>query len=421
MIRWLTIGLCLSFVLSATPSAQAEDGKRRTEIHLITMGPGLPLFTRAGHLSLMVATLEGDKPVATRVYNYGDTNWQDPWLVANFFRGKLDFFLSVSGTLKQTVQLYGRGQGRAIHRQKINFSDAQAEQVAKKLALEARPENRSYRYHHIEQICTTRARDLIDETTGGAVRAQLEKKMSDKTVYDDVAWAFSGHPYAVVAADLFFGRAHHRERDLFSSLYEPGRMSRALATVQVPDPRGGDNKTVALLGPRHPLAERVGPPLITAPSKASTGFAVLLAILLFALGFDARKRLPKSTRYVGAFVGVGGAVFGVIGLLILLLWLLSGVAEFGANEFAMVFLATDLLLVPPARRWWREKGAMPSWMMRYAYGRLALVALATLLALSGVFVQRPIAYPLLSLGFSVGLLILMRSASSSSSAEPSAG
>jgi hypothetical protein len=408
MSRVWIIALTVCAVWSASVVAHAAAAKRRTEIHLITMGPGEQLFTRAGHLSLMVATLEGDQPVATKVYNYGDTDWDDPWLVPNFFRGKLDFFLSVSGTLAETVELYGFKQGRSIYRRKINLTDRQAEQLARELEIELQPVNRSYRYHHIEQICTTRVRDRLDTIVGGAVRKQLRSKLSEKTIHDDVAWAFSGHSHAAIAADLFFGRAHHRPQGLYDSLYEPARLSRTLETVRVPDPAGG-KPWVPLVAARIAVVERLGPPLITRPSRASTIFAAAVALLLLALGVDARRRLAKSTRYAGAFLGVAGLIFGVVGLVIVLLWTLSGVPEFGRNEFALAFPASDLLLLGPARDWWRERRALPTWLPRYAQLRLGVAAVAVVLTLAGVFVQKPMAFPLLSFAFSVGLLLLLRS------------
>ena len=132
-------------VLFATALPERENPvpvPDRVEIHLITMGCGEHLHTGGGHAALMVAQMQGSSPIDTLVYNFGDADWDDPWLAWHFIRGDLIFFLNTSGDLWQTAQTYGTNQEREVYRQRLNLTDAQARQIAEKLDFLALPENR---------------------------------------------------------------------------------------------------------------------------------------------------------------------------------------------------------------------------------------------------------------------------------------
>jgi hypothetical protein len=91
----------LAFLFASLPAlARAAE----LQIHLLVMGPGDHLYTRGGHAAIMVAQMEGSELVESTVYNYGDTDWDDPWLVPHFLRGDLTFFLSDTGDLLSTLE-----------------------------------------------------------------------------------------------------------------------------------------------------------------------------------------------------------------------------------------------------------------------------------------------------------------------------
>jgi hypothetical protein len=399
--------MLLAVLCLAAPARARADDETRTEIHLVVMGPGDELFTRAGHLSLMVAQNTDGRITATRVYNYGDTDWSNRWIVPQFLAGTLDFQLSSSGTLQQTAELYGLKQRRDVWRQRLQLSDEQAATIAARLEHELEPENRRYRYHHLEAICTTRVRDLLDEVSGGVIQRQLAGQPLPRTVQDDVLWAFSHHPFAAIAADLFFGRRHYRPIDQYDALYEPARMGRALQRVMVPHPSDG-SRLVPLAREPVAIGKRGGPPVITAPSRASTWFAAVVLALLIALGIDAYRQLPRDPRVAGTWLLAWALPFGLLGTLIAALMVFSGVPELHDNELVASFPASDLLLIGTARRWRRGERSVSTLARRYALARALLVGLSLVALATGVFIQRPIALPLLSAAFSLGLLLLLR-------------
>jgi len=404
--------LCLCVVLLVAwlgwaGSVQAAGVARQTtEIHVITMGPGEDLYTRAGHLALMVATMVDGQPVATRIYNYGATDWDNPRMVSDFFTGQLTFFLRSPGSLDDAVREYGLGQKRTVYRKKLALTTAQTAELVDRLEEELKPENRDYRYHHVEAICTTRARDLIDQVVGGAIREQLASKPSDATIQQDVQLAFSDHRLPSIAADLLFGRRHYRPVDLYYGLYHPDRMRVALQQVLVPDPLGG-SEPVPLAGPPITLGERVGSPLNVRPSHASWWFAFCVAVVLLALGADAYRQLPDHPHIAGVWVALWSLPFGLLGLLIAVLMVLSGVPELHRNELILAFPPTDLWLVGLSYRWLRQQQPSLRRVRWYAIGRVVVGLLHLGACATGIFVQRPVILPVLSLAFSAALLLML--------------
>ncbi len=408
------LALCvvlLVAVLTLAGSAAAGEppSGTSTEVHVITMGPGDGLYTRAGHLALMVATLLDGKPVATRIYNYGATDWDNPWMVTDFLTGRLTFFLSSPGSLDDAVRTYGVGQKRTVYRQKLALTAAQTQDLVARLEQGVKPENRAYRYHHVEAICTTKARDLIDQVVGGAIREQLSGEPSDATIQQDVQLAFSGHRGPSIAADLLFGWRHYRPVDLYYGLYHPDRMREALQRVHVPDPQGGSDP-VPLAGPPIKLGERIGPPLNLRPSHSTFWLAIFAAVVLLALGADAYRQLPNQTRIAGAWVALWALPVGLLGLLIAGLMTFSAVPELHDNELILSFPPTDLWLLGLSVRWMVGREVRLRLLRWYVLGRVVVGLFCLAAIATGLFIQRPVILPMLSLAFSLGLWLMLRRA-----------
>ncbi|MBW2276615.1 MAG: DUF4105 domain-containing protein, partial [Deltaproteobacteria bacterium] len=83
-------------VLTAPLPALADRGGRNTDdpirVHVLTMGQGEELFTRFGHIALMVDYPGGRRD---RVYNFGTFAFDDPDLRIKYARGFLTYWLDV--------------------------------------------------------------------------------------------------------------------------------------------------------------------------------------------------------------------------------------------------------------------------------------------------------------------------------------
>ncbi|MEC9073253.1 MAG: DUF4105 domain-containing protein, partial [Myxococcota bacterium] len=336
------------------------------ELHLLTMGPGDELYTRGGHASLLVVERRPDGSGSGTVYNYGDTDWQDPDLPWKFLKGELTFFLAEPQSLEQTLETYGVQQNRTIYRQRLNLTPEETRAVVARLEHDSQPDNRAYPYHHTNAICTTRIRSVLDDAVGGAIKTQLQPRLDELTVRDYQRHAFESKMLPVLGADLFLGPLHDRQPDLYDVLFQPRRMRDLLEKVEL-SPVDGAPRVLA--GRPAQLTRRAGGPAIRNSPKSSTLVPITLAwFLLGFLGLAVAKGLPRLSA---AWVAGSFLPSGVVGSLIVAVVLVTGVPEMASNELLLSFPPTDLLVVPAAigvlmgRRW-------PRAVRIYAVIRLAV-------------------------------------------------
>lgn len=412
--------LLLFFALLATICLSPRTSRAGTpeiEVDLLVMGPGDHLYTRGGHAALMVAEIEDGELVRSTVYNYGDTDWEDPMLVPRFLRGDLTFFLSDTGSIESTLQEYGVRQGREITRQRLNLTAAQAAEVANRLREGLSPGKREYTFHHVHALCSTKIMDLLDDVMGGALRAELAGQPGPSTGrhYQDLI--FSESLLAVIAGDLFIGRQHDRVLDKWESTASPEHMRDYLQSIFVPRAPGASEKVPFAETPVLLVARTT--PLVLSPSwagKALWGALLLLLLGAGAVGYRRARAAVEGTAVEGTAAGRtavpakaagtrasledkgelaakvivwASLVSGVIGLLILGLTALSKVPEFNQNELILVFWPADLWLAWQAWRARKSGGELGLWTARYVHARLFVAALAVGGHAAGILHQEP--------------------------------
>lgn len=387
-------------------AAPAGDDETTLRIDLITIGPGDPFLTRAGHTALLVTEEDADGRVLETVYNYGDTDFGDPWIPVRFLFARQPFFAAETGDLYDTVMLYGRYQDRDMIRQRLALTQPQARQLTALLERDVTPEHRDYDYHYLEQTCSTKVRDRLDEVTGGELRRQLADT-DPWAVRDYQQLTFDDMPAIGLLGDVLFGRLHDRPITKYYALLWPQRVSEYLREVKVPDPEGGA-ELVPFAGEPIVLAERGGPPR-TQERNPITWF-VAPAFLLWGVlgGIWLSHRARHRRRLAALWLAAWSLPAGLLGLVMVILQLTSAVPELRSNELLVSLPATDLALVVVAVRWWRKGIEIPRWLGVYAKVRLAVVAVAVIARAAGILVQDPWVTPVASLGCAVGLWWITR-------------
>lgn len=394
--------LVLSFALAlplfaASASAFAEDSPpKEYQIHLITMGPGDHLYTRGGHAALMVAELENKQPKRTTIYNYGDTDWDNPYLIPQFLRGNLVFFLTENDSLMATVNEYGVRQARDVYRQRLFLSKEQAAEMARRLHEGSAVGKREYIFHHVHALCSTRINDILDDVLGGKLRAELASKPGPHTAryYQDVI--FSRHVITAIAGDLLLGRLHdERVLNQYESMASPELMRAYFQTIMVPNPDGGEPALVPLTEPPVALVERKEPLVLERSYMTHYVWGFCIALVLFYGGSVLRTlRNPKTkalgVRETAGFVFPVALITGILGCLMGAFMLGSVVPEFRWNELILLFWPTDIWLAVRARRASKQNKPMGSAALRYMHVHLGVALLAVLGHAAGLLIQRPL-------------------------------
>lgn len=159
------VGVVLLLAGPHVQSAQSQTQlSEQSQISLITILPGDPVYTFAGHSALRVQDPVHD---IDRLYNYGTFEFDDPLFIPKFTYGYLRYHLSVNPS-PPMLQFYEQ-QGRPVISQPLALTRVQRTKVFQFLQRNAQPENRYYQYDFFFDNCSTRIRDVLKETLGDEV------------------------------------------------------------------------------------------------------------------------------------------------------------------------------------------------------------------------------------------------------------
>ncbi|MEO7314559.1 MAG: DUF4105 domain-containing protein [Ginsengibacter sp.] len=155
----------LLYLLFLLPfNAGAQNDSCRLRISLLTATPGDELYSTFGHSALRVIDSTNNTDI---VYNYGTFNFDEPGFYTKFVRGKLMYFLSRE-YFDSFIYSY-QEEHRGITEQVLNLSCAEKNKIVDLLYDNMMPANRFYKYDFTFDNCTTRLRDLIENSSDGQV------------------------------------------------------------------------------------------------------------------------------------------------------------------------------------------------------------------------------------------------------------
>jgi hypothetical protein len=334
--RGLVAGLTILLAASAVGAAPVEGG--RYKIHVLTVGQGDELFARFGHIGVVV---DDNEAKARKVYNFGTFDFEDPALQVKYARGDLIYWVSIA-SYRGIIGFYQYDNREATLRT-LALSPEQAELVATRLDVNARPENRNYQYRHYLDNCCTRIRDLIDSATGGAIRKGRDEAPTGRTYRDWTRRALGGMPIYSAVILYSLGPAIDRPITRWDEEFLPEVFSEDLdATRLPPDGRKLVESTRVVLTRRGPP---VGAEIATLDIVVIGALIVVLAFGLLVPLFARRRGL--ANRALGVGLVSYGLVAGLGGLMLVLYWAATTHYDTHYNENLLVTPVTHLWLIGP--------------------------------------------------------------------------
>jgi hypothetical protein len=323
-------------------------------IDLVTFGIGAVIFEKFGHAAICLRYHQPEHP--TICFNYGVTNFHaGAPMIWNFLRNQQKFWVEPSSA--ESLFGFYRWEDRDIWVQTLPIAGAAARAIEARLWRDQDEAHRYYNYDHFDDNCATRLRDMIDEATGGALRAGADAPYP-LTFRELGQRGLAGMPALVALSDLVTGRALDEHPTMWQAMFHP-----AILRQQVEARFGAAPRVVY---------RRRGPAF---PVEGSSGRLGVLAIgLVFALPLVLAQ---WRRRFVTAALAWTTLELVVLGAVVWGLAIVSSIPGVRYNEAVLVVMPLDLVLpfLGPARR------------RRYALVRVALLAAVSLLAAIGVLHQ----------------------------------
>ena len=319
MLRSACLALALATATSSTALAQAEpflpDSSLAAEspfgmsdsvqVSLLTMMPGDEAYSLFGHSALRIRDHASG---LDRTYNFGTFDFDQPFFVARFLRGSLDYQLATAPFewLLMDYEL----QERPIIEQTLALSPATILELYDLLEINALPENRSYRYDFFWDNCSTRLLAAVDSALArtGHPATTLPPPDSPQTFRQLLAPYIQGAPLLDLGLNLALGLPGDRVATAREETFLPLELAAQLDRATVAGaPLVARRDTVFWL-PGTGLPERAFPwPL----ALAWTVFGLVLVWSVVSW----RRGSPARGLDLTLFGLVGGA-----GLILFLLW-----------------------------------------------------------------------------------------------------
>lgn len=192
----------LAFFLVLTPMIWANGGattlSSRAEISVLTCGPGEELYALYGHTAIRVSDpLQG----IDRVYNYGLFDFATDNFYMKFIKGDLLYFVDYDN-YERFVRAYIYDD-RSVYEQVLQLSSSQKEEIWQKMNLSMEKENREYVYRFVNQNCTTKVVDLVNDVLETPVVVDVE---GNRSTYRSAYSKYQENNYFVnLGINLAFG------------------------------------------------------------------------------------------------------------------------------------------------------------------------------------------------------------------------
>lgn len=325
--------------LHSVPAASwAPGGPSRPEdlvVSVVTFGPGDDLPSWWGHTALVV---EDTRLGHARLYNYGMFDFSTGF-VHKFVQGRLEFWVgeaSVAGTYAMYKDL-----DRDVRVQQLAFTPEQAAQAAQALAINVTPEHREYLYHHYNDNCSTRPRDIIDAAFGGALKRATSVK-SRMSLREHTRRYSSVFPPMSLVLDYLQNDELDRPITQQEESFLPDELERQLDALTV-DGHPAVKQKIMVYRAKHRAPVPENPPY----------WNVWLLIVSLASGagvFALRRSAGKWARVaLGVVLGLEGLVWGSLGVFLFVvgLWTNHQVAHRNENLFLINPITFSLLVLGP--------------------------------------------------------------------------
>ena len=206
-------------------TAQAYETEH-LQVSLLTVMPRSDhVYTVYGHTALR---LYDPSQQLDEVFNWGTFDFETPNFLYRFVRGETDYLLSTANYARFlfTYQM----ENSTVVEQILDLSTEGKEILMEKLFINLQPENRIYRYNFLFDNCTTRVRDLIEQSSSGLVYpAQEEETTFRKLIHS----CTKPYPWMTFGIDLLVGADADLLLSVRQELFLPVKLEAALDATPV--------------------------------------------------------------------------------------------------------------------------------------------------------------------------------------------
>ena len=315
-VMWMGMGPAQAYQSSwGQGDSRAED----LVVSLATFSPGDEIPQWFGHTALVVEDRANNE---SRMYNFGMFTLDDEDLLRHFAMGRLWFWVAAT-PVQPTIRQYIDAD-RDVRFVELNLPAERRLRLAEALADNVRPENRDYLYHHYDDNCSTRIRDLIDEAVDGQFRDTYANTPGRMTLREHTRRHSQHLPPMDWLLMFLMNGSIDQPITVWEEMFLPEELEQAVLDFEWRDDEG---EVRNLSRREHELYRATDRDPVPSETQTQWPWWLLLGSVLGALGvaigWMGRRRPGRSGRVgyglyhlgVGLMIGLPGFVLGAMAVI----------------------------------------------------------------------------------------------------------
>jgi hypothetical protein len=313
------------------------EGENLT-IKVAVMGPGDELYFWWGHIALLVEDSDTD---ISYFYDYGLFSFDQENFFYNFAMGRMWYGCGVSYA-QDNLAVY-RYTNRDIVIYTLDLPPQTRAKVRDFARINVLPENSTYLYHHFNDNCSTRIRDIVDLATDGQFKELSVNTQSRFTLRQHVRRHTWFNPPVDWVLNFWMGQNIDKPITVWEDMFLPSEVGKRIDEFFYTDINGERKKLVSSVEVLNRAKNR--PVVLDEPRKQwpyELTFSILLSLIFCFFLYLQTKKMRIAFLLSGFTLAVCGLVFGIASLLLYFMSIFT-THDYTYNNMNMIF-CTPLLL-----------------------------------------------------------------------------
>jgi hypothetical protein len=336
----LLVLLCL--VTSSFIFAQNDTPGENLTIQVAVMGPGDEIYFWWGHIALVIEDSDIEQSF---FYDYGLFSFEQVNFYYNFAMGRLWYSCGISLT-ERNLDVY-KATNRDIKIYTLDLPVETRIKVRNFANVNVLPENRNYLYHHFDDNCSTRIRDIIDIATDGQFKELYANTPSRFTLRQQVRRHTWFSPVADWFVSYLMGQGIDLPITVWEDMFLPSEVGNRIEDFWYTDINGERRKLVSSVEILNTAKNR--PAVLDVPRRQwpyEFIFSLLLSAVFCLFSFIQARKPRIGSILTGFSMSLSALFFGSFGLLLYFMSLFTE-HDYTFHNANMLFCTPILLAAVP--------------------------------------------------------------------------
>jgi len=346
-ILFLLMLMILFFLPQYSVFAQSRTGAQTGRwgddltLRVALIGPGDELYFWWGHIGLVVEDRRTDR---ARIYDWGLFSFENENFFVNFAFGRLIYSTGVTWA-QSDFDRYIRAN-RSITLFTLDLPAEKKEAIVLFAEENILPENRDYLYHHFDDNCATRIRDILDIALDGQFKATFGEMPGRFTLRQHV-WRHTWfNPFFDWILNFWMGQGIDKPITVWDEMFLPSEIAKWIQNFRYTDLDGNERYLVSSV---ETVFSAVGRPVVRDTPINPWPGALLISLLFCALlliFYILWGRRNGFRAFLGTVNSLLGLLFGIAGSMLFFMMLFTE-HDYTFNNINIVFANPLFLAAVP--------------------------------------------------------------------------